>query len=76
MKALAIRSMIRVQALMVVEGETVAEVDCADYDAFKNLPDAIKVEGKLLGKTGWSSDRHYACYKERVMLGQIVDVKG
>jgi len=59
----------------VIEGEFVAETDCEDYDAYRSLPAVIEVEGKLLGKTGWSSDRHYACYKERVMLGKMVDIK-
>lgn len=58
-----------------IEGEFVAETDCEDYEAFKALPSAIEVNGKVLGKSGWSSDRHYACYSERVKLGRMVDLK-
>jgi hypothetical protein len=66
-------TLVRIQALQIIEGQTVAEVDCRDYDEYHALPDALEVEGKILGKTGWSSDRHYACYKSGVLLGKIVD---
>lgn len=62
--------MVRINFLQKIEGETVAEVSCRDYDEFVALPDAIEVEGNILGKTGWSSDRNYACYKSGVLLGK------
>jgi hypothetical protein len=64
--------MVRINFLQKIEGATVAEVSCRDYDEFVALPDAIEVEGNILGKTGWSSDRNYACYKSGVLLGKII----
>gem|GEM_PF-4522758 len=62
--------MVRVNFLQTIDGQVVAEVDCDGYDSFVALPDAIEVEGNVLGKTGWSSDRNYACYKSGVLLGK------
>lgn len=59
----------------VIEGEFVAETNCADYQVYCNLPVAIEVQGKILGKAGWSSDSGIACYKEKVLLGRLVDLK-
>ena len=73
--ALPISNMIRVNVVVLIEGETVAEVDCADYDEYKKLPVAIKINDKVLGKSGWSSDKNFACYKENILLGQILDIK-
>jgi hypothetical protein len=50
----------------IIEGQYVLETACADFDAYKALPDVVMFEGKLCGKTGWSSDRNYACYKSGV----------
>ena len=61
-----------VQNYYCIEGTHVVEVDCADYEAWKNLPDAIKYEGNLLGKTGWNSDLHKACYKSGVELAEKI----
>lgn len=65
---------IRIQYLQVIDREHVAAVACDDYDQYKNLPDAIEVNGIILGKTGWSSDLFYACYKQNVMLGKPVKI--
>jgi len=67
-------NLIRVQYMQLIDNKHVAVVDCNDYDDFRKLPDAIEINGKILGKTGWSSDRHYACYKENVMLGKPVRI--
>jgi hypothetical protein len=72
MYAKSVPQMIRVHILQKIERDTVAEVSCRDYDEFVALPDAIEVEGKILGKTGWNSDRNYACYKSGVLLGKIL----
>lgn len=66
---------LKLNAVHYIEGEFVAETDCQDYEEFRSLPAAIQVEGKTLGKAGWSSDRHYACYNEKVLLGRLVDLK-
>lgn len=60
--------MLRVKSLNRVEKTWVAEVDCLDYDHYKNLPDAIQIVMTddwimSLGKTGWNSDRCIACYQ-------------
>ena len=68
-------SMIRIQTMQVIDSQTVVEVNCHDFDEYRALPDAIEVQGKVLGKTGWSSDRQYACYKSGVLLGTIIDFK-
>ena len=74
MKAKPINNMLVVRATHVLDAEFVAEVDCNDFDEYKSLPQVIEVQGKHLGKTGWSSDRNYACYKENVILGTKVDI--
>lgn len=66
---------LKLNALHVIEGEFIAETNCADYSAYRSLPVAIEVQGKVLGKTGWNSDTGIACYKEKVLLGRLVDIK-
>lgn len=73
MEAKPITDMIVVRAHHIIDAEFVVEVDCEDFDQYKILPQVIEVKGKHLGKTGWSSDRNYACYKENVILGKIVN---
>jgi hypothetical protein len=72
-KALA---MIRIQQVYTIEKQIIAEVTCHDYDEYRSLPDAIELDNKIMGKTGWSSDKCYACYKTGVLLGKIIDVYG
>lgn len=73
MNAIVKSDMIILRASYVLDAELVVEVDCYDFDNYKSLPQVIEVQGKNLGKTGWSSDRHYACYKEKVLLGKVID---
>lgn len=61
-----------IQKIATIDGELVAEVICRDYDEYTQLPEAIKISGRILGKTGWSSDTGYACYKSGVLLGEIL----
>ena len=56
----------------VIEGELVIEVNCDDYDHFRSLPAAVTFQNVLLGKTGWNSDRGYACYKQGAPLAKAV----
>jgi hypothetical protein len=74
MEAKPITNMVVVRAIRVLDAEFIAEVDCNDFDEYKSLPSVIEVQGKYLGKTGWSSDRNYACYKENVSLGIKIDI--
>ena len=76
MKAKALFEYINIKASCTCENDSIVEVDCCDYDDYRLLPAAIEVEGKILGKTGWNSDRQYACFKSNVILGKRVDVYG
>jgi len=55
-----------------IEGELVLETNCTDYDHYKTLPEVVAYDGILCGKTGWSSDRNYACYKSGVKIARAV----
>ena len=55
-----------------IEGELVLETNCTDYDHYKSLPDVVAYDGTLCGKTGWSSDRNYACYKSGAHIARAV----
>ena len=50
------------------EGELVLETTCWDYDHFRTLPEVVEYRGNVCGKTGWNSDRGYACYKSGVPI--------
>lgn len=45
-------------------------VPCCDYDTFKDLPRAVKFDGRLYGRTGWNSDsgQGYYCTGKQVAL--------
>lgn len=75
MQAKILPGFLKINALHVIEGEFVAETDCEDYQAYKSLPAAIEVDGRIMGKTGWNSDRGYAYYKTGVKLGKLIDLK-
>lgn len=68
MKAKAIQDAITLTNVQEVEGETILETDCRDYDHFITLPSAVVYDGKVCGKSGWSSDRNYACYKSNMKV--------
>jgi len=72
MEATAKREYVKVLNWYHIDGAVVVITDCADYDAYRALPDAIEVEGHLLGKTGWNSDRGTACFKSGVLLARKV----
>jgi hypothetical protein len=64
-----------IRAIMVHhagQGETIAEVDCEDYDHFTTLPDVVSYDGIILGKTGWNSDTGRAYYKSRAQVLKVV----
>ena len=54
----------------MVEGNWILETSCRDYDQYKTLPDVVEWQGQLCGKTGWNSDRGYACYKSGVPIAR------
>ena len=63
MKATVIQDAITLIAAYIIEGETVLETVCNDFDAYCALPSVVQFEGRVCGKTGWSSDTNRACYK-------------
>lgn len=42
------------------------------YDTYKHLPDVLRYEERLYGKTGWNSDSLVAYYKTDVKLAEVV----
>ena len=68
MKATIIPDAISLAGAYIVEGETILETICRDFDHFCKLPSALLFEGKVCAKTGWSSDTYRACYKSNVRL--------
>jgi hypothetical protein len=67
MKAIA-TNYIKVLSHQSVEGETFVEVNCRDYDHYASLPDVVEVNGQLLARTGWNSDRDVAYYKSGCLI--------
>lgn len=67
MQAEAVVEAITITVAQMVDGELILETDCLNYDHYNMLPAAVsfawKGEQIICGKTGWSSDRNYACYK-------------
>ena len=53
-------------------GLTVATTPCQDFNMYLDLPDAIEVSGKVLGKTGWNSDKNLAYFRDDARLGKVV----
>ncbi len=45
-----------------MDGNYWLETDCADYNAWRALPDVVAYEGRAYAKTGWNSDSCKACY--------------
>ena len=62
-RAIAVPKAIVIQVATWYDGELVLETVCRDYDHYRTLPDVVTYQGMECGKTGWSSDSHYACYK-------------
>ena len=63
---------IRVNECAVIDGVTCVTVDCCDYMQYQTLPHAIEYEGKVLGKTGWNSDKGYCSYQSNAMLARNI----
>jgi hypothetical protein len=54
-----------------IEGTMCATVDCTDYDHFRALPQVVSFQGTRMGKTGWNSDSHRACYQSNATLLKV-----
>lgn len=68
MKAKTITDAIVVSASHIIEGETVLETSCSDFEQFCSLPAVVAFEGRVCGKSGWSSDTNRACYKSSMRV--------
>lgn len=60
-----------------IEGVHCVAVNCDGYDTYKHLPAAVRFEEptgvyRLLGKTGWNSDKNEAYYQSNAMLAKVV----
>lgn len=62
-KARTLAHVIPVTAEQVIDGQLVIETHCCDYEQYSKLPHVVVYKEKICVKTGWSSDRCYACYK-------------
>jgi len=70
MEAKARRDIVTVSALHVIDGRTIVETLCVDYEHYRQLPDAIEFVNKILCKTGWNSDTGLACYKSGALYAR------
>lgn len=56
-----------------VEGVLILETICEDYDDYKSLPQLISYKEQAFAKTGWNSDKGYACYKPALNVGKSME---
>ena len=68
----AAREYLRVLAIKRIEADTCLLVPCADFEAYRALPDAVRFKGQVFGLTGWDSDREWACYSTDAALAKVV----
>jgi hypothetical protein len=59
-----------------LENQGIIEVNCAYFDAYVTLPEAVEFRGEVYGKTGWNSDNCKACYKTGVPLARPIGQRG
>jgi len=71
MKADIMHDKLLITAEYFLEGQVILETTCNNFDEYKRLPDVVSFRGVVCGKTGWSSDRGYACYKSVAMVADI-----
>ena len=56
---------------ILLDGTQIAETMCLDYPDFRRLPSFIRLDGIVLGKSGWNSDRQVAYYRSDVKKAEI-----
>lgn len=59
---------ITINSAYCLEGNYWLETDCADYDAWSQLPAVVNFENRVYGKTGWNSDNGKACYSSNKLV--------
>ena len=77
-KAYAINGTIEVDSFYNLDGEWFAEIPLtddagSDFIAYKALPNAIKINGTVLVKSAFHSDRHIAYFKSSKPVAVSVD---
>ena len=68
MQAYAVPNAIVITCVHRLDSQLVLETACEDYEAYKALPQVVVYDSVECAKTGWSSDRCYACYKSGVPI--------
>jgi hypothetical protein len=68
MQASTVRDAITLTAIHKIDGETVLETSCQDFEEYKRLPQVVSYQGIVCGLTGWNSDKNYACYKSSAQI--------
>lgn len=71
-KATAVKDVIQIAALHAIEGSSIIETSCNDFDEYKALPNVIQYNAVIYCKTGWSSDSGYACYKSNMFFAKAI----
>jgi hypothetical protein len=66
MVARTVPGAINLTGAYIIEGQTVLETTCRDFEHFCSLPAVVRFENRICVKTGWSSDTYRACYKSDV----------
>jgi len=72
MRAKATDEFLNISTAATVEGDSIITTSCPDYEAYSKLPAVVEFENKLYGRTGWNSDRGFACYKTSAPLARII----
>ncbi len=73
MYAHVVMGAVKIESEHRLDGQLVLETTCRDYDHYRTLPDVVTYKGVECTKTGWSSDRNYACYKEGGLVAYTVN---
>jgi hypothetical protein len=70
MKAIEVPRAITLLNVQTLDGQTVLETTCSDYEHYKSLPQVVSYNGVMCGLTGWNSDLNKACYKSGIDIAQ------
>jgi hypothetical protein len=65
MEAIARHDMVVVKNVHTMEGITYAEMDISGFEGYVHAPQVIEIDKKLLGKSGWNSDRNICYYMDK-----------
>ncbi len=63
-------------AVHKIDGDIVLETACETQETYNKLPQVVSCCGIVCGKTGWNSDRGYACYKSTAAIAHTILPRG